>query len=85
MTERRIQSDLGILRDGWYPPGVTPTPGERYEFEDFVGARFTATLASWCSLPMENVDGNMSVGLRLNFDDRGSFETNMPIRFRDAA
>lgn len=70
--------------EGWYPPGVTPTPGERYEFEDFVGARFTATLASWCDVPMDDSEGRPCVGLRLNFDDRHSFETNLPIRFRDA-
>ena len=69
---------------GWYEPGVTPTPGERYEFEDFVGARFTGTLAAWMTVPMEDVDGRACTGLRLVFDDRSAFETNLPVRFRDA-
>lgn len=67
----------------WYEHRRPPEPGTRYEFEDFVGARWEATLSSWCSVPMENVDGFACVGVRLNFDDHPSFETNMPIRFRE--
>jgi hypothetical protein len=66
----------------WSPPGITPTPGERYEWEDFVGARWTATLVSWSSVQMDDVDGHPCVGLRLVFEDRGAFETNLPVRFR---
>lgn len=73
------------MSDGWHPPGVTPTPGERYEFEDFVGARFTGTLATWQTVPMNDADGRAGAGLRLTFDDRDAFETNLPIRFRAAA
>ncbi len=65
-----IPNGISVLPDGWYPPGVTPTPGERYEFEDFIGARFTATLASWCDIPMEDIDGRTVIGLRLNFRRR---------------
>lgn len=69
---------------GWYGPRVTPIPGERYEFEDFVGARFTATLTAWMTVPMDDVGGRECYGLRLVFDDHADFETNLPVRFRDA-
>lgn len=68
----------------WYEPGVTPTPGKRYEFEDFVGARFVGTLAGWESVDMEDIDGHLCRGVSLTFTDRCGFETNLPIRFRDA-
>ena len=73
------------MNEGWYAHGVTPEPGERYEWEPFIGSRFTATLASWSQIPMEDSIGEPCVGLRLTFDDRGALETNLPIRFRDAS
>lgn len=69
----------------WHPQGVAPEHGKRYEFEDFVGARFEATFDRYLSVPMEGTDGQVGPGLRLEFLDRGAFETNLPIRFRDCA
>lgn len=69
----------------WAGPGVTPTPGERYEFEDFIGARFVATVRAFSSVfyPDEPVGERRM--LRIEFEDRQAFETNLPVRFRELA
>jgi len=67
----------------WGAQGVTPEPGTRYEFEDFIGARFVGTLRAWSHVVVMDVDDRPTKGVCLFFSDRGSFETNMPIRFRE--
>lgn len=77
--------------DGWFALGVTPEPGRRYEFEDYTGARFVGMFERHRGLrhPVGDGDQFMVVGtdaeeiiLRIEFSDRISFETNMPVRFR---
>lgn len=62
---------MSTQRDGQKPP---PTIGSRYRFTDFVGASFEATFAGHST-----VDG----ALRLEFEDRGPFETNLPIDYEE--
>lgn len=69
----------------WYPQGVTPTPGERYEFQDFVGARFVATVREFHSVFYPDEPVGERLLLRIEFDDRPPFETNLPILFRELA
>ena len=82
---------------GWYEKGVYPTEGERYEFEDFIGARFTGTfdhfethrtkplLTGGTMLEhLDPHDAKAVLYITLYFTDHPSFTTNMPVRFRDA-
>lgn len=79
---------------GWYEQGEVPVEGRRYEFEDFAGGRFTATFRRYRSFGTRSgLDGEALIAdpdepagpfLRLDFEDRQAFETNLPIRFRDA-
>jgi hypothetical protein len=66
---------------GWYPPGVLPEVGKRYEWQNFFGNTFVATLDSFEFGDLGDGDGN---GLILDFTDHEGFKTNLPIRFRDA-
>lgn len=72
------------LAGGWYPPGVVPESGHRYEFEDFVGARFVGTFDRLEeNVRLDPPDDHGPV-LLLHFTDRPGFATNFPVRFRDA-
>jgi hypothetical protein len=63
---------------GWHAPGVTPDVGATYEFEDFVGGRFSGTVSRLV------LDHPEHEPIRIEFEDGTSFETNLPLRFRDA-
>ena len=53
-----------------------PKVGERYRFVDFLGASFVATFTGHETVQLE--DGPH---LRLHFEDRGDFTTNLPIDY----
>lgn len=63
----------------WAPQGVLPLVGETYEFEDFVGARFVGTVKQL----RLNEPGYEPICIE--FRDGKSFETNLPLRFREMA
>ncbi len=74
--------------EGWYPPGVYPTEGDRYEFvatfDHFETFRSKPNLGGVTLEHQDPHDQRAVLYIALFFADHETFSTNMPVRFRDA-